>query len=311
MPLEPRLRPAALVVLPRLLLRAVDDLFQAAGAELIDLAALAVHDRHEGAVAVTCELDERREPQPPTEVDVVGHRARERQHAPEAICAGDEDRDATRSVAFELAAPPRPDPLEVAARRHFLVVRAAVPVRELLLCASEQRAEARLRARRGRCRRGVEIEEEAERAPVRRREPRQLAAAPPRSPSPPLLRRYLAGAIVFRWSCTRSDTGHARSRSSSSCSRRRSGDAGRRTALPRARGGTRSSTQVRSCRRSGRRASPYRHALELGGRLSNEPGEARFDVPPGRRVPRLRGTHDDAGLAGAPSTVRSPSRRPP
>ena len=38
----------------------------------------------------------------------------------------------------------------------------------------------------------------------------------------------------------------------------------------------------------------YRHAVELGGRLSDEPGEERFACIGVGRVPQLRGAHDDS-----------------
>ena len=137
-PTEPRLRPAALIVLSRLLLRAVDDFVQPSAAQLEDLAALAVHERDEGAVAVPCEIDERRQPELAAEVHVVRHRSRQWQHPPEVIGARDEDRDTTRAVAVELATPPLPDPLEVAADGDLLVVRPPAAVRELLLGPCEQ-----------------------------------------------------------------------------------------------------------------------------------------------------------------------------
>src|SRR5262249_60273010 len=110
-PLEPRLRPAALFMLPGLLLRPVDDLLEPAGAEVEHLAALAVHDRDEGAVAVAGEIDERRQPQPAAEMDVVADGAWQRQHTPQAVGAGDEDGEPAGPGAGELVAPPLAGPL--------------------------------------------------------------------------------------------------------------------------------------------------------------------------------------------------------
>src|SRR4051812_6936572 len=55
-PPEARLRPPALVVLPRLLLGPVDDLLEPPRSQLEDLPTLSVHERDEGAVAVACEI---------------------------------------------------------------------------------------------------------------------------------------------------------------------------------------------------------------------------------------------------------------
>ncbi len=75
--LEARLRPAALVVSARLLLAQVPGLLEPSGPEPVEASPLAVHDRHERAVAAADERRQRREVELALELDPVGHCVRE------------------------------------------------------------------------------------------------------------------------------------------------------------------------------------------------------------------------------------------
>src|SRR6266516_6663160 len=111
------LRPAALVVPPRHVLRLVRALDAPARAQPIDLAALAAHEGHEDAVAATDERDKRREVELLVDRQRVVDRICDAERAPESVEARGEHGGAARAVAVELVVEPRRDPLEVALQR--------------------------------------------------------------------------------------------------------------------------------------------------------------------------------------------------
>ena len=163
-PLEPGLRPAALVVAARLLLRVVGDLDEPPVTQAIDVAALAVDDRDERAVAAADERHERREVEGVVDRRGVGDLAGQRQRAPEAVQPGGEQREPVRALAAELLAEVAPHAVEVGAEALPLLVRQLVAVRRVrLLRLVERGVEARLRVRgRGRVR-GIEVDVERDR----------------------------------------------------------------------------------------------------------------------------------------------------
>ena len=89
--LEASLRPAALVVSPRLLLEVVGEVLETAGAEAVEAALLAADDERRGALAAADERDERRQVEKPADLDLVRHDLGERQGPPHVVEAGAED----------------------------------------------------------------------------------------------------------------------------------------------------------------------------------------------------------------------------
>ena len=116
------LRPAALVVPARLLLRVVREPLEPAVTEAVEAPLLAADDDDEGTAAMPDERDERRQPQPRAHFDLVGHRLGERQRTPDAVEARAEDRQPLRAVAVELGLEPAPDAVEVLAQGDALPV---------------------------------------------------------------------------------------------------------------------------------------------------------------------------------------------
>ena len=74
--LQARLRPAALVVAPRLLLEVVGQVLEAAGAEPVEAPLLAADDEDERALAAADERHERREVEELADLDPVRARPR-------------------------------------------------------------------------------------------------------------------------------------------------------------------------------------------------------------------------------------------
>ena len=116
-PLVARLRPAALVVPPGRVLGAVDDLLELSGAQPEQLTALAPDDRDDRAVPAPDERHERREVELAPDAHLVGDRLGQREHAPDVVEAGDEDREPLGPVARELVLEVVGDPLEVGLQR--------------------------------------------------------------------------------------------------------------------------------------------------------------------------------------------------
>ena len=120
--LVPRLRPATLVVLARLLLREVGDLLELPGAQPVEEAQLAADVRNDRALAAADERDERREVEVAPDLDLVRHGLAERQRLPDVVEPGAEHRDAVGAVPVELLAEEVLDPLEVLAQPDPLLV---------------------------------------------------------------------------------------------------------------------------------------------------------------------------------------------
>ena len=167
MALVARLRPAALVVPPRHVLRLVCDLEEPAAAESEHLAALATDGGDEQAVAPPHEPGERREVELARNLHVVLDRLGERQRAPEVVEPGREDADAPRAVAVEAVVEPCGDALEICLQRLPLGPgQLALAFVELALRCGQERVHPRLdRSGRRRLAR-IEVHVQADRAPV-------------------------------------------------------------------------------------------------------------------------------------------------
>ena len=175
MALVPRLRPAALVVLARLLLREVGDLLELPGAQPVEEAQLAADVRNDGALAAADERDERREVEVAPDLDLVRHGLAERQCLPDVVEPGAEHRDAVGAVPVELLAEEVLDPLEVLAQPDPLLVGLVTSVGAVRLRAlvDEGVDARRCIAGRGRVAR-MEVEVEADRAALRSSESGEL-----------------------------------------------------------------------------------------------------------------------------------------
>ncbi len=166
------LRPAPLVVLPRLLLALVGDLDETARLEAKDTPPLARNDRDERPLAGE-RVGERRHVERPRDLDGVAERAHER-NGLEHVRRGREDRVAAGAVPLEPVAQPGPDPGQRVPQGD-----SAVPaLRQLLgvlLRSGEHGAELRLHVRSRRDRGRVEVDVDADRAAVVGPESRQVA----------------------------------------------------------------------------------------------------------------------------------------
>jgi thioredoxin reductase (NADPH) len=157
-----RLRPAALIVLPRLVLRVILDLLESAGMQAVELAALSSDDDHQRAFPPTDEGNKRREIELAPHLGVVRDRLGQREWPPDVVEAGAEDRQTVRAVARELALVVLADPIEVSLEADALVmselpaVRSVSPPRLV-----EKRVETGRRVGRRRRQSRIEIEIEA------------------------------------------------------------------------------------------------------------------------------------------------------
>ena len=179
-PLEARLRPAALVVLPRHLVAAVRDLVQATGAKAIELTSLTTDDGDDRPFTAADERDERREMELPADPDAVGNRLDQRSRPPDVVEHRREEREPVGAVAVEVVLEEVADAREVVLQSHALLVRQASAVRlGLPFAFGEQRVDSRVRVARGRRVARVEIDVEADRTPLLRVELSKLAEAFP------------------------------------------------------------------------------------------------------------------------------------
>jgi len=157
-----RLRPAALIVLPRLVLRVILDLLESAGMQAVELAALSSDDDHQRAFPPTDEGNKRREIELAPHLGVVRDRLGQREWPPDVVEASAEDRQTVRAVARELALVVLADPIEVSLEADALVmselpaVRSVSPPRLV-----EKRVETGRRVGRRRRQSRIEIEIEA------------------------------------------------------------------------------------------------------------------------------------------------------
>jgi thioredoxin reductase (NADPH) len=157
-----RLRPAALIVLPRLVLRVILDLLESAGMQAVELAALSSDDDHQRAFPPTDEGNERREIELAPHLGVVRDRLGQREWPPDVVEAGAKDRQTVCAIARELALVVLADAVEVSLEADALVmselpaVRSVSPPRLV-----EKRVETGRRVGRRRRQSRIEIEIEA------------------------------------------------------------------------------------------------------------------------------------------------------
>jgi len=157
-----RLRPAALIVLPRLVLGVIRDLLESAGMEAVELAALSPDDDHQRAFPPADEGNERREIERAPHLGVVRDRLGQRERPPDVVEAGAEDRQPVGAVARELTLVVLADAVEVGPEADSLVVSELPAVRSV---SPARLVEKRVEAGRGVARRRrqtrIEIEIEA------------------------------------------------------------------------------------------------------------------------------------------------------
>ena len=162
-----RLRPASLVVPARHLLGLVRDLDEDAVLQAVDVAALAADGGDERRVAPPHEARERREVELGRDAHVVRNRVGGRQGAPEVVQPRREDRHPPGALPVEALVEPRLDPPEVALQR--LACLAGEPALALLeqpLGPPDQRVDPRLEVRRRQHLARVEVQVQADRAPL-------------------------------------------------------------------------------------------------------------------------------------------------
>ena len=147
-PLEPRLRPASLIVAAGHLLGAVGDLVETPRVQPEEVAALTADEGDERPVAPTHERHERREVELASDVDAVRHGLDQCARPPHVVEARREHREPVRALALELVREPLADSLEVLSQPDALVVRQAAVV--LLRSGARLRSAARSSAWRRR-----------------------------------------------------------------------------------------------------------------------------------------------------------------
>jgi len=126
-----RLRPAALIVLPRLVLGVILDFLESAGVQAVELAALSSDNDHQGAFPAPDEGNERREIELAPHLGVVPDRLGQRERPPDVVEARTEDRQPVRAVAPELALVVLADAVEVGPEADSLVVSELAAVRSV------------------------------------------------------------------------------------------------------------------------------------------------------------------------------------
>src|SRR5207248_5960516 len=140
-----RLRPAALVVPARDVVRPVRDLDEPARHEPEHLAALAADGRDEDVVTAPDDSRQRREIQLVADLHVVDDGLADLDRAPEVVEAVGEDGQPANAVTVEVGAEPATDPLDVPAQgRPALVVEPGAAALQPPLGLAEQRADPHL-----------------------------------------------------------------------------------------------------------------------------------------------------------------------
>ena len=162
--LEARLRPAALVVAPGLLLRVVGEILELPRAQPVETPLLAAHDEDERPLPAPDEWDERREVEAVADPDLVRHDLGERKRPPDVVEPGAEDGETVRALALELGVEEPANAVEVLAQREALLVRElALPGAVALRRLVEERIQTCLRVAGGVKEAGIEVEVDADR----------------------------------------------------------------------------------------------------------------------------------------------------
>ena len=166
------LRPAALVVLPGLLVVMLGDLLEPARTEAVQLSLFAPDDRDDRAVPAAHERDERRNVEVTADLRAVPDRLRQRKSSPEVVEPGGEHCEALGPVSLELIVEPGCDPLEVRLQGGALLVGQIGPLGPVR-CV-EHGVHPRLGVTGGGHIRRVEVQAQADRAALLRSESGQL-----------------------------------------------------------------------------------------------------------------------------------------
>src|SRR3954452_16122403 len=173
-PLVARLRPAALIVPPRLLVELLVNLLEPAVREPVDVAAFTTDVRDEHALTAGNGRDERREVEGLADLDDVRDALAERPRLPDAVQPGGEDGEPVGPLAAELRVEEGAQPFEVGAEPLLLVV-AQLPAPDRLLDGVQMRVDTRVDGGGRRRDARVEVEVEADRAAAPRPERREVA----------------------------------------------------------------------------------------------------------------------------------------
>ncbi len=192
-----RLRPAALIVLARLVLSTIRDLLESAGMQTVELAALSSDDDHQRAFPPTDEGNEWREIERAPHLGVVWDRLGQRKRPPDVVEARAEDGQPVRAVARELALVVLADAVEVGPEADSLVVSELPAVRSV---SPARLVEERVEAGRGvggrRRQTRIEIEIEAHGAALLGLESGEIAEFLPSDRSRQRLPRILSERLA-------------------------------------------------------------------------------------------------------------------
>ena len=165
--LKARLRPAALVVAPRLLLRVVGEVLEPSAAEPVEAPLLAAHDEDEGTLAPADQRHEWGEVEALAHTNVVRNDLSERERPPDVVEPGAEDGQPVGALPLELRLEVAPDALEVVAQGEPLLVRQLALVGPVILGRLvQQRVQARVCVPGRMKETGIEVEIEADRNPL-------------------------------------------------------------------------------------------------------------------------------------------------
>ena len=174
-----RLRPATLVMPSGRLVELVDELLELSGAQDVDGSTLPADHGDQRSLTTADERDERGKVELPTHSDLVGDRIAEGQRSPRVVESRAEDRHAAGTVAVEIALEELSDPSEVTSERFPLLVRQLMGGLRPNLPLVHQGVDPAGRVTGGRRDARIEIDVDADRAPLLGAEARQLAEPVP------------------------------------------------------------------------------------------------------------------------------------
>jgi thioredoxin reductase (NADPH) len=161
-PLVARLRPAALVVLPRLLLRVICDRLETPGMQTVELSQFAAQGHHQRALSPPDEGDERGEIELASHLCFVAHRLGQRERPPEVVETRAEDRQPMGALPRELPLVEGADAVEVGLETQALVMGELAAIGSVAPAyLVEERVEARRRIARRRREARIEIQIDA------------------------------------------------------------------------------------------------------------------------------------------------------
>ena len=200
-----RLRPTALVVLPRLFVEVFNKLLEPPRGESVEPSLFPADDGDDRSIGPGHQGHERGKLEISPDLHLVGHGLGQREGPPEVVQTGREDREPLRAVALEVVIEPLRDALPVRLQRGALLVREVLAIR--LGNGGQEGVHPGLRVARSRDVGGIEVQVETGRTTVLRTEARQLPQERPRhhpSHRPPLP-TINAAILCMRLTSLRSD----------------------------------------------------------------------------------------------------------